>query len=277
MHQLPIQRSMVHVNGVDLLVRDTGTDLPPMLCLHGRWGRGETWSELTARYRDRYRIIAPDQRGHGLSGKPRTRYAPEDMAEDAHQLLHSLGATPAIVVGHSMGGRTAGFLAALHPGDVRALAVLDINADGGDAIPGVPLEQVPGVDALTADWPTPYLTYADALRDLRQRFPRATNVRYFQESLTGRAEGYDFMFSRWAMSALETYLHGWLHLLPRIRCATLLVRGTESSALTKEQAERMRPLIQDCTYVEITDSDHMVYVDNPKEFDPAFDAWLAHL
>jgi len=35
-----------------------------------------------------------------------------------------------------------------------------------------------------------------------------------------------------------------------------------------------RPLIPDCTYVEITDSDHMVYVDNPKEFDPAFDAWL---
>jgi pimeloyl-ACP methyl ester carboxylesterase len=79
------------------------------------------------------------------------------------------------------------------------------------------------------------------------------------------------------MSALESYLHGWLHLLPRIKCPTLLVRGAESSALTKEQAERMRPLFKDCTYVEITDSDHMVYVDNPKEFDPAFDAWLAHL
>jgi pimeloyl-ACP methyl ester carboxylesterase len=198
MSQVPLQRSMVQVNGVDFLVRDTATTLPPMLCLHGRWGSGETWSDLIARYRDRYRIIAPDQRGHGLSGKPRARYAPEDMAEDA-------------------------------------------------------------------------------LRDLRQRFPRATNVRYFQESLTGRVEGYDFLFSRWAMSALETYLHGWLHLLPRIQCPTLLVRGTESWALSREQAERMRPHIKDCTYVEITDSDHMVYVDNPKEFDPAFDAWLEDL
>jgi len=277
MSQVPLQRSMVLVNGVNLLVRDTATDLPPLLCLHGRWGSGETWSDLVARYRDRYRIIAPDQRGHGLSGRPRTRYAPEDMAEDVHQLLRALGAAPAIVVGHSMGGRTAGFLATLHPEDVRALAVLDIHADGGEAIPDVPLAQVSGVDAFTADWPTPYLTYEDALRDLRQRFPRATNVRYFQESLTGRGEGYDFMFSRWAMSALETYLHGWLHLLPRIQCPTLLVRGTESRALTKEQAERMRPLIKDCTYVEISDSDHMVYVDNPKEFDPAFDAWLEGL
>lgn len=277
MTQTTLRRSMVHVNGVDLLVRDTATDLPPMLCLHGRWGRGETWSGLIARYRDRYRVIAPDQRGHGLSGRPRTRYAPEDMAEDAHQLLHALGAAPAIVVGHSMGARTAGFLAALHPEDVRALAVLDINAEGGETIPDVPLEQVPDVDAFTAGWPTPYPTYDDALRDLRRRFPRATNVRYFQESLVDQAGGYDFMFSRWAMSALESYLHGWLHLLPRIRCATLLVRGAESSALTSEQAERMRPLLHDCTCVEITDSDHMVYVDNPKEFDPAFDAWLEGL
>jgi pimeloyl-ACP methyl ester carboxylesterase len=57
----------------------------------------------------------------------------------------------------------------------------------------------------------------------------------------------------------------------------LLVRGTESWALSREQAERMRPHIRDCTHVEITDSDHMVYVDNPKEFDPAFDAWLEGL
>jgi len=43
---------------------------------------------------------------------------------------------------------------------------------------------------------------------------------------------------------------------------------------SEAQAERMRPLIRRLTYVEIGGSDHMVYVDNPSEFDPAFDAWL---
>jgi len=277
MSQPSLQRSLVRVNGVDLLVRDTATDLPPMLCLHGRWGRGETWSGLVARYRDRYRIIAPDQRGHGLSAKPKARYAPEDMVEDAHQLLRALGAAPAIVVGHSMGARNAGMLAALHAEDVKAVAILDVGADGPEAIPDVPVERVSGVDALTADWPTPYLTYDEALRDLRQRFPRPTNVRYFQESLVETVAGYDFMFSRWAMSAIEAHLHGWLHLLPRIECPVLLVRGTVSWAFSKEQAERMRPLIRHLTYVEIRDSDHMVYVDNPQEFEPAFDAWLESL
>ena len=274
MNHAPLKRSMVRVNGVDLLVRDTASDLPPMLCLHGRWGRGETWTGLIERYRDRYRIIAPDQRGHGLSGKPRARYAPEDMAEDAHQLLRTLGAAPAIVVGHSMGARNAGILAALHPEDVRAVAVLDCGADGPERVSDVPPEKITGVDALTADWPTPYPTLAEALQDIGRRFPRPTNVRYFAESLVETTEGYDFMFSRWAMAAIESYRHAYLDLLPRIRCPVLLVRGSVSWAFSKEQAGRMRPLVRRLTYVEITDSDHMVYVDNPKEFDPVLDSWL---
>ncbi len=277
MSQSPLSRILVRVNGVDLFVRDTATALPPMLCLHGRWGRGETWSGLVARYRDRFRVIAPDQRGHGLSGRPRARYAPEDMAEDAHQLLHALGATPAVVVGHSMGARTAAVLAALHPGDTRAVAILDCPADGPEGIPDVPLEKVPGIDELTAGWPTPYPTLDDALAHLRRRWPRAEAARYFQESLVETPAGYDFMFSRWAMSAIETYRHAFLDLLPRIRCPVLLARATESWAFSEAQAGQMRPLIRHLTYAEITGSDHMVYVDNPAEFDPAFDAWLAAL
>lgn len=265
---------MVNANGVDLFVRDTASARPPMLCLHGRWGRGETWSNLIVRCRDRYRIIAPDQRGHGLSAKPMVRYAPEDMAEDAHQLLRALDAAPAIVVGHSMGARTAGVLAARHPRDVRAVALLDCAADGCEHVPTIEPSQVAGIDLLTADWPTPYPSYDEAMQDIAAHFPRATAQRYFQESLVETVEGYDFMFSRWAMSAIESYLHGWLHLLPAIECPTLLVRAADSWDFSEAQAARMRPLIRHLTYVEIDGSDHMVYVDNPSQFDPAFDAWL---
>jgi 2-succinyl-6-hydroxy-2,4-cyclohexadiene-1-carboxylate synthase len=276
MNAMSLERFMLTVNGVDLFVRDTGTSVPPMLCLHGRWGRGER-SGLVRRYRDRFRIIAPDQRGHGLSGRPVARYAPEDMAEDAHQLLRALDAAPAVVVGHSMGARNAAVLAARYPHDVRAVALLDCPADGPEHIPSIEPSQISGIDLLTADWPTPYPSYDDALQDIAERFPRPTAVRYFQESLVETVEGYDFLFSRWAMSAIEAYLHGWLHLLPCIGCPTLLVRAADSWDFSDAQAERMRPLIHRLTYVEIGGSDHMVYVDNPSEFDPAFDAWLEAL
>lgn len=237
MDGMRLKRDTAYVNRVNIFYRDTRDGDETIVCLHGRWGRGETWSDFIARYRERYRIIAPDQRGHGLSDKPEGRYSGEVLAEDIHELLRALGCAPAIVVGHSMGGRVAGTLAALHPESVRALAILDEPAGtpghtcklGDDGTP---------VDPLTSEWPTPYSTYQQALDDLRARFARETNVRYFLESLEETEDGYDFLFSRQAMGALSRDYHDWYDLLPGITCPALLVRADESGAFRRKKPRR---------------------------------------
>jgi pimeloyl-ACP methyl ester carboxylesterase len=272
-----LRRSLIDVDGVNLFCRDTVAGGEAILCLHGRWGRGETWTDFIGRHRDRYRVIAPDQRGHGLSDKPVARYASEDLARDAHGLITRLECTPVVAVGHSMGGRVAAHLAALYPEDVKALAILDETASGPEKLSTLPPEEVSADDQLTNDWPTPYSTYDEASRDLASRFSRESGVRYFLDSLVETVDGYDFLFSRYAMAALAEYNREWYHILPRIRCPVLLVRATESWCLSREDAERMRALIKDCTYFEVTKSDHMVYVDNPEEFYPGFDAFLSRM
>jgi len=277
MEESRIKRSMIKVNGLDLFCRDTVVGEKAILCLHGRWGRGETWADFISRYKDRYRIIAPDQRGHGLSDKPIGRYAAEDLAADAHELIKRFDCGPVIAIGHSMGGRIAAYLTALFPHVVKALAILDETAEGHESSEYLSPDQVPPKDDLTAEWPTPYTTCEDALQDLKKRFPRETNVRYFLESLVEITEGYDFLFSRYAMSALATHSRKWFHLLPRIQYPVLLVRAAESWCLSKEDAEKMRSLIKDCTYFEVGNSDHMVYADNPDEFYPQFDSFLSRV
>jgi pimeloyl-ACP methyl ester carboxylesterase len=276
MEEAKIRRAIINVNGVNLFYRDTGSNKPPMLCLHGRWGRGETWTDLMSRLRDRYRIIAPDQRGHGLSDRPVARYASQDLARDAYGLLEQLGLGPAIVVGHSMGGRVAGHVAAMYPQVVRAVAILDEGANGPPELSPLPPEDVPAVDPLTSKWPVPYPSYDEALRDLSSRLT-PTGIRYFLESLVETVEGYGFLFSPYAMSAIATYHQQWFAILPKIQCPLLLVRATESWCLSKEVADTMRPLIHDCTYFEVSKSDHMVYADNPEEFYPPFEQWLARV
>lgn len=63
-----------------------------------------------------YRVLAPDHRGHGRSGKPHdpTRYGAE-MAEDVVRLLDHAKVRKAHVVGYSMGAFVAGKLLAAHP------------------------------------------------------------------------------------------------------------------------------------------------------------------
>ncbi len=269
-----MKEATINLDGLNLFYLDTETGDKTILCLHGRWGRGKTWSGFMEKYRDRYRIIAPDQRGHGLSDRPPTGYTAEDLAADADKLVKQLDCAPVIAVGHSMGGRVAAHLAALHPQKVKALAILDETTEGDPDTAANSVKEVPTVDAFTADWPTPYTTYEDAISDLRRRFPRETNFQYFKDSLTETPQGYDFLFSRRAMAALMHFNHDWHHLLPKITCPTLLVRAADSWCLSKEAADRMMAGIADITYYEVPDSDHMVYVDNDDAFYPPFEQFL---
>ena len=269
-----MKRATACINGINLFYRDTAADLPVILCLHGRWGRGETWTDFIKRYRDRYRLIAPDQRGHGLSDKPDSGYTAADLAEDAYQLVRYLNCGPVIVVGHSMGGRIAAHLTTFHPEAIRALVILDETAEGDEQ----PLSQSSDSDViddgLTKDWPTPYPTLDDAVTHLSSLFPNPTNLQYFMQSLTETTAGYDFLFSRRAMAELKRYNLPWFDILPQIKCPTLLVRAAESWCLSAEAARKMLPLIKDVTYFEVSRSDHMVYVDNPNEFYPQFERFL---
>jgi pimeloyl-ACP methyl ester carboxylesterase len=94
------------------------------------------------------------------------------------------------------------------------------------------------------------------------------------QSLTETAEGYDFMFSRYAIAATLHYRQSWYHLILDIQCPVLLVRATESWELSVEEADKMKSLLKNYTYAEVSNSDHMVHVDNPEEFYKIFDRFL---
>jgi pimeloyl-ACP methyl ester carboxylesterase len=118
-------------------------------------------------WKDR-RIVAPDQQGHGLSSKPVCRYAAEEMATDILELLRYLHMGSAVLVGHSLGGYVAGYLAAYHPNCVRALAILDKSASGPIEAAGIPLEAIEAVDPITRDWPLPFASLREAQDRIRK-------------------------------------------------------------------------------------------------------------
>ncbi|WP_242834195.1 alpha/beta fold hydrolase [Clostridium pasteurianum] len=147
---------------------DTKTQGPTILCLHGMYGRAETWADFIENYGKQYRIIAPDQRGHGLSSKPISKYTVEEMAEDIIELLDFLNIDSVILVGHSMGGGVAGYLSAVYPKYVTALAILDKSASGPDKQNTMPLDQISAGDPLTKDWPLPFSSLSEAMNFIQQ-------------------------------------------------------------------------------------------------------------
>ncbi len=109
----------------------TGGDGPPLLLVHG-WP--ETWYAwrlvMPGLARD-FQVVAVDQRGIGLSGKPAGGYDTGTLASDLVALMDALGHRRIAVAGHDTGLWIGYALAADHPDRVDCLAVAEA------AMPGV--------------------------------------------------------------------------------------------------------------------------------------------
>jgi 2-succinyl-6-hydroxy-2,4-cyclohexadiene-1-carboxylate synthase len=271
MRSIKIHRRVAELGEVSIFYRDTETIGQTILCLHGRWGRGETWVDFIHRYGAKYRILAPDQRGHGLSSKPISSYSADQMARDMIALLKHLSIGSAIVVGHSMGGHIAGLMAACYPEHVSALAILDKSAAG----PAEPCQLLPEpIDPITKNWPLPFDSLTEAQECIRNDMESDLSYQYFMNSLIETVAGYDMMFSPRATAANIAQYQCWFNLLPKIRCPVMLVRAKGGNAVTEEDFSKMKSLISKCTAFEMANADHNVHLGNKEEFYGYFDSFL---
>ena len=95
---------------IELQVRDEGPqDAPALLFLHGFPESHRTWRHQFPHFADRYRCIAPDQRGYRRSSRPRgpENYRADLLIGDVFALADALGVTEFTVVGHDWGGAIA--------------------------------------------------------------------------------------------------------------------------------------------------------------------------
>jgi 2-succinyl-6-hydroxy-2,4-cyclohexadiene-1-carboxylate synthase len=89
---------------------------PAVLFLHGFMGSSEDWRGVMEALEDRFYCVAPDLPGHGASlGLSLATYTIEGTARMVLDSLGELGIERPVLVGYSMGGRLAMYLALRHP------------------------------------------------------------------------------------------------------------------------------------------------------------------
>ena len=97
---------------------------PPLVLVHGAGGSAELWPRQLDALADVAQVLAPDLPGHGpLGGRGRPSIAA--YAEWLDAFLAAVTEEPAVLVGHSMGGAVALTYAALHPGRLARLVIVD--------------------------------------------------------------------------------------------------------------------------------------------------------
>jgi pimeloyl-ACP methyl ester carboxylesterase len=122
----------VEVDGVGTEYEVTG-DGRPVVLLHGFPDSGRLWRhQVPALAGAGLRVIVPDLRGYGRSGKPEAvgAYSMSLLVRDVQAILADLGISRAHVVGHDWGAALAWALAIRAPGSVDHLAVLSVGHPG---------------------------------------------------------------------------------------------------------------------------------------------------
>jgi pimeloyl-ACP methyl ester carboxylesterase len=99
--------AFVELPGMRLHYRDWGGEGRPLVLLHGLASNARIW-DLTAPLLARsHRVLALDQRGHGLSDKPEDGYDFATVCGDVVAFVEALGLERPAVVGHSWGANVA--------------------------------------------------------------------------------------------------------------------------------------------------------------------------
>jgi pimeloyl-ACP methyl ester carboxylesterase len=250
---------------------------PPLLLIAGTGFAGATWPErmleLLAAERT---VIWFDARGTGRTPGTPGPYSTREFAADALELLGHLGLEPAAVLGHSMGGRVAQWMAIDAPGAVRCLVLAATGPGpfrpGETASSGVPLAQALGLARLG------YERYA--VEHIRETFftPEAA-----------RSEAADRLVEVWLQTrpSLEDFLkhvvarqeHRTTELLDRItRPALVLVGDRDTFAgghgSHLEQSRYLAAHLPDADYREVPGAAHGLFWEATERSVGAVLEWL---
>lgn len=240
-----------------------------MVLLHGGAANVHWWAPLAEALASRFHVVALDFRGHGDSDFPEALKVGA-FSDDLAALLEDLDTPAAILIGHSLGGRVALEHAASQAG-VRGLVLLDV-ARGAPAPANEAARRALGIRRT-------YRSREEAVA--RFRFlPPAHAVSEERRRAIAEASVAALPNGRFAFKFDPRWFGVPSRALPplgRVRCPTLVVRGSESTLLSDEGAREYAAQIPGAELLVVQGAGHHVHLDQPEAVRAALEGFLARV
>ena len=264
----------IDVDGVKIHVADWGGSGPDLLVIHANGFLGRLYRLMIARWVDHFHVRAMDWRGQGDSDKPPLEQCHwSHLHHDVEMVVDRLGLSN-FYGGHSGGGAMLAYYAALHPGRVRSLALMEPVV-----IPHEPpfLEQMQAGNSPLVE------------RTLRRRV-----VWDSREQLFAAYQGKD-AFAQWKEEVLWDYVNHGTYEFPdgrialkcsaeteaqvfatarlqdmfsqmhKVDCPVLVLRGERTEPFLALAAERVAQRIPHGSLLTVPGTSHFLAMEKPEE------------
>jgi pimeloyl-ACP methyl ester carboxylesterase len=286
-------------SGIELAVWHSGpNDGHALIFLHGFPESHRSWRHQIAHFSDRYRCIAPDQRGYGQSSKPREveAYTPDRLIGDIFQLADALGIERFTIVGHDWGGAIAWPIAMMGQASGRVTRAVIANAPH----PAL-FQQLLWTDPAQRTASQYMRAFRDPANDelIREHGLAALLMKAIDWKASPALEPEEraFMFKSWEDRAASFGMLNWYRAsaieippvdaplelpegwtppaLPKLTIPTLVIWGMDDQALPAGNLAGLTALVEDLTPVEIPDCGHFVQWERPAEVIAAMEEFLS--
>ncbi len=233
----------------------------PLFILHGLFGSSDNWQTLGKQFAENFTVYFIDQRNHGRSPHS-AEHTYSLMSDDLLELMQDENLDKAILMGHSMGGKTAMYFAVTHPEKVEKLIVVDIspkkypvtNKDVIDALEKVDLDIVKTrkeVEEILAKDLTNIGTIQFLLKNLYWDDSQKLAWRFNLEALKNNI----------ALVGEATPMPDLPLTMP-----VLFIKGGKSDHIFNADSKLIEAMFSNVNIVTIPEAGHWVHADKPKEF-----------
>ena len=249
----------ITVDGININYIDEGQGAP-VLMLHGWGASSENYRGFINTLKGRCRLIAPDFPGCGQSGIMSEPWTLQDYCDFVIKFLDALGVSDPIMMGHSHGGRVTMYMAAT--GMVNPEKIVLIDAAG--LIPKKSFKQ----------------KFRAKSFKVIKRVLTLPLIKNFSGSLLEKARRhYGSADYNAAPQVLRTTLVSLVntdirHLLPNIKCPSLLIWGENDTATPLSDAKIIESLIPDAGLCVIKGTGHFSFCENPYQANAIINSFI---
>ncbi len=241
------------------------------MILHGLFGSSDNWRSIGKALAQKYRVTLVDLRNHGKSPHSDI-FSLETMALDIKELLEALQ-EPAILLGHSMGGKVAMELALTWPTLLQALVILDVAPKPYD----MPKRFQAIIEALVA---LPLSTLADlksADHFLAQTIPELSMRAFLLKNLSFQDGTYHWKMNLTSIAGQLQNIGLPPQTTGRFAKPALFLYGELSDYVLPEDLPLISQLFPKSEIQKIPEAGHWLHVDQPVSFIRQLTAFLSAL
>ena len=254
-----------------LYSRKVGENGPDFVVLHGLFGSGKNWRSFAGSLEEDFQVWTLDARNHGDSPHADSM-SYQQMAEDVVRFFDGNELENVILLGHSMGGKTAMQLALQFPDRITALIVVDIAPVCYDH----QQKQLKLIEAMQGLHLAAEMSRSDIEKKLALKIPEKRLLSFLMTNLYRQNGQFQWRIGLEQIAAGMPYLLNYPEVNSVFEGPVQFIGGENSAYLKFEYHALIRKKFPESRITMLKNCGHWLHIEQPAAFQKTVNEFLRY-